>query len=54
MTKAFLKSSKIVEIHPKPKKWPKYLRNLKITKNTSETYQNTPLNLKNDQKTTET
>ena len=37
MTKVFLKYSKIVEIHPKPKKWLKYLQNLKITKNTLET-----------------
>ena len=32
MIKALLKSSKIVEMHPKPKKWPKYPWNLKITK----------------------
>ena len=32
MIKALLKSSKIVEMHPKPRKWPKYLWNLKITK----------------------
>ena len=37
MTKVFLKSSKIVKMHHKPKKWPKYLQNLKITKNTPET-----------------
>ena len=32
MIKALLKSSKIVEMHPKPRKWPKYPWNLKITK----------------------
>jgi len=53
MTKVLLKSSKIAEMHPKPKKWPKYIRNLKIAKipHKPKKWPNDPQNLKNDQNT---